>query len=135
MTALNDEVAQSTGRVDLKVERTGNLKGSIMAEYELSGGNLDGFKGTVSLADGEREKLFTVDLAGDPLDGDSSTMKVSIVGADGVSCPKIENADFEFSMIHDVKPVKISIEKPDVQISPKLGGHQNCLMERHPKCL
>ena len=122
VTALNDEVAQSTGRVDLKVERTGNLKGSIMAEYELSGGNLDGFKGTVSLADGEREKLFTVDLAGDPLDGDSSTMKVSIVGADGVSCPKIENADFEFSMIHDVKPVKISIEKPDVQISQSEGS-------------
>ena len=121
VTALNDEVAQSTGQVELKVERSGNLKGSIMADYVLSGGNLDGFRGTVSLADGEREKLFTVNLAGDPLDGDESKMKVAIVSAEGMSCPKIENADFEFSMIHDVKPVKISVVKPDFQVAQSQG--------------
>ena len=113
VTALNDAVAQSEGVVELLVQRTGNLKGPVMANYELNGGAMDGFKGVVSLADGESEKTFKVNLATDPLDGDTSKVRVSLTGADGFSCPKIKEADFEFEMIHDVKPVYIGVQSPE----------------------
>ena len=124
VTALNDSVAQSSGKVDLKVERFGNLSGQILANYQIEGGQLDGFKGLVQMEDGEKEKVFTVNLDDNPQDGDSSKVKVKLTDVDGASCPKIEGGDFEFEVLHDVKPTKLELLRvvPEVQVKQSDGS-------------